>query len=590
MKKILYSLLGLGIIFGIYYAIVDKTQPADLLILNATIYTVDESNSVQQAMAIRGSRIIAVGTTEDIQKRYSSQNVIDANGKTIIPGMIDSHAHVFEIGTNSAELNLVGTTSSEESAALVAERVKRAAPGEWIRGHGWDQNDWDNTGRNVPFPTAAILDNVAPNNPVVLERIDGHALWVNSQAMKFADILNDKKERKIEGGKIYRDQAGNPTGIFIDNAERIIYSVVPDYSDAEMKAMYQRAFDECLKFGLTSVHDMGISERAYNILNSFAQNNLLPVRIYAAVLGDNSLWSKAKAQGPLSGKFLSLRAIKMLADGALGSRGAALMEPYSDEPGNRGLEITSKEKMKELAEDAVQHGFQVCVHAIGDRGNKNILDIYEELEQKYPAKAELARFRVEHAQVLSNDDLLRFKKLHVLPSMQPIHCTSDMYWAQARLGPERIQGAYAWRRLLDDGNIIASGSDAPVENPNPLLGFYAAITRQDKDGIPQSAADVAAHFQLSADGIKDSSNFLNGWYPQEKMTREEALKSYTIWGAYAEFAEKEKGSLEPGKLADFVVLSKDIMKVEPKQILSTLVDMTVVDGKIAYQRTITGAK
>lgn len=584
MKNTLYILLGLGIFSGAYFAIVHQTQTVDLIVTNATIYTVDEHNSVQQAIAIRGSKIIAVGTNEDIQKHYSAQKIIDAEGKTMIPGFIDSHGHLSGLGIFLAELDLVGTTSSEEIVKRVAEKVKNVSPGEWIRGNGWDQNDWDNTGRNIPFPTAAVLDKVAPNNPVILSRIDGHAIWVNSKAMQLAGILNDSK-KEIEGGKIIRDRAGMPQGIFVDNAIEIISSIVPAYTNAELKEMYQKAFKECVQFGLTSVHDMGISESEYALLDSFARNNQLPLRIYAAVGGNNSLWKKVKSGGPVSGKFLSLRAIKLYSDGALGSRGAALSEPYSDEPGNRGLEVTSEKELQALTEDAVQHGFQVCVHAIGDRGNKNVLDAYEAVEKKYPEKTKQLRLRIEHAQVLDGNDVYRFKQLHIIPSMQPTHCTSDMYWAQARLGPERVQGAYAWRWLLKEGNIIASGSDFPVESPNPLFGFYAAITRQDKDGIPRNATDVAAHFQLSADGIKDSANFEDGWYPQQKMTREEALKSFTLWGAYAEFAEKDKGSLESGKLADFVLLTNDIMKIEPKQILSTKVAMTVVDGKIRYQQT-----
>jgi hypothetical protein len=261
-----------------------------------------------------------------------------------------------------------------------------------------------------------------------------------------------------------------------------------------------------------------------------------------------------------------------------------MIEPYSDEPGNSGLELTSKNELQTIAEDAVRHGFQICIHAIGDRGNRNVLDVYESVIKKYPSAKEL-RLRVEHAQVIDRADIPRFKKLNVLPSMQPTHCTSDMYWAQARLGPDRVLGAYAWRSLLDDGNIIPSGSDFPVELPNPLFGFYAAVTRQDKNGIPKSAADVRTMFQLSADGIKDSSNFNNGWYAKQKMTREEALKSFTLWAAYAEFAEHEKGSIEAGKLADLVILSKDIMKIPSKEIVTTEIVTTVVDGKIRYQKS-----
>ncbi len=315
------------------------------------------------------------------------------------------------------------------------------------------------------------------------------------------------------------------------------------------------------------------------------ENKKLPIRVYAAIGGDGDLWQRFLSTGPFSDfhrHLLTVRAVKMFMDGALGSRGAALIEPYSDDPGNRGLTVNSIEEIRNVASDALAHGFQMCTHAIGDRANNIVLNAYEEALQQNPARAHDARFRIEHAQVLDPLDIPRFKKLGVIPSMQPTHCTSDMRWAEARLGPVRVRGAYAWRSLLDDGNIIPGGSDFPVESPNPLLGFYAAITRQDRNGIPRNAEDIARSFQLSADGIKDSSVFNNGWYADQKMTREEALRAFTIWGAYAEFAEKEKGSIEKGKLADLVILSKDIMTIPPIEILSTSVVASIVGGKVEY--------
>ena len=566
--------------------IISRKQNSDLLVINAVIYTVDEDNSTAEAMAIRGSRIIAVGSTQDIQNQYTSQNTIDAHGKTIIPGLIDSHAHVMGLGQSISELNLYGTTSSKQIVDMVAQRVSAAKPGEWIRGRGWDQNDWGSSTLEKSFPTAVMLDKVSSNNPVILSRIDGHAIWVNSKAMELAKNNTDLRI-EIEGGKILRDRMGNPTGIFVDNAEAVIRNIVPEYSKEEKIKLYRQAFDECLKVGLTSVHDMGIDEKDFEIYRELLNNQELPLRIYALIAGPGKIFESMMISGPYLdhvNKLFSVRSIKLYMDGALGSRGAALIEPYSDEPESRGLITFSPDSVRIITEQALKNGFQVCVHAIGDKANRIVLDEFENASKKYPTQARNARLRIEHAQVIALEDIPRFKKLNVIPSMQPTHATSDMYWAQARLGPERILGAYAWRSLIDDGNIIPAGSDFPVELPNPLYGFYAAITRQDKEGIPNNAADVEKHFQLSAEGIKDSSHFKGGWYVEQRLTREEALRSFTKWGAFAEFMENEKGSLEEGMLADFVIVSKDIMTVAVKEILTTEVEMTVVGGKIRYQK------
>lgn len=573
--------------------IISRKQNSDLLVINAVIYTVDEDNTTAEAMAIRGSRIIAVGSTQDIQNQYTSQNIIDAHGKTIIPGLIDSHAHVMGLGQSISELNLYGTTSSKQIVDMVAQRVSAAKPGGWIRGRGWDQNDWGSSTLEKSFPTAVMLDKVSSNNPVILSRIDGHAIWVNSKAMELAKNKTDFKfeidGRRLDSlsGKILRDRMGNPTGIFVDNAAATIRTIVPEYSKEQKIEMYNRAFIECLKYGITSVHDMGIDEKDFEIYRELLNNQELPLRIYALIAGPGKFFESMMISGPYLdhvNKLFSVRSIKLYMDGALGSRGAALIEPYSDEPESRGLITFSPDSVRSITEQALKNGFQVCVHAIGDKANRIVLDEFENASKKYPTQARNARLRIEHAQVIALEDIPRFKKLNVIPSMQPTHATSDMYWAQARLGPERILGAYAWRSLIDDGNIIPAGSDFPVELPNPLYGFYAAITRQDKEGIPNNAADVEKHFQLSAEGIKDSSHFKGGWYVEQRLTREEALRSFTKWGAFAEFMENEKGSLEEGMLADFVIVSKDIMTVAVKEILTTEVEMTVVGGKIRYQK------
>jgi hypothetical protein len=590
MKRTILALIlfTLGVAVFVWF-ITSTTQQADMLIINAKVYTVDPRNSTAEAIAIRGNRIVAVGTTKGLKRRYASEATFDAQGNTVLPGLIDSHGHVVGLGSSLVELNLVGTTSVQQIAEMVAKKAATLQPGQWIRGRGWDQNSWQGKTKEKPFPTAAMLDKASPNNPVILFRVDGHAAWINSRALSLVETPNESNstDATVEGGRILRDEKGRPTGVFVDNAVGSVMSHVPPYTKEEVHHELALAFRECLKYGLTSVHDMGIDEEDFSVYKELLEKNALPIRVYAAIGGDGELWQRFLASGPFIDPYrrrLTVRAIKMYIDGALGSRGAALIEPYSDEPENRGLTVNSLEAIRMVTSEALRHGFQVCTHAIGDRGNNIVLNAYEQALQQNLSYARDARLRIEHAQVLEPGDIPRFKKLGVIPSMQPTHCTSDMYWAQARLGPTRIRGAYAWRSLLKEGNIIPGGSDFPVESPNPLLGFYAAITRQDHDGIPRNAEDVRRTFQLSADGIKDSSVFNDGWYVDQRMSREEALRSFTIWGAYAEFAEREKGSIERGKFADLVILSKDIMTIPAVEILSTSVIATIVGGKIEYSQ------
>jgi predicted amidohydrolase YtcJ len=586
MKKLLLILLALVIASTVFLQIASRKRTADMLVVNAVVYTADESMPKAEAFAVRGSRIVAVGTTQDIQNQYTSQNVIDAQGKTVLPGFIDAHAHVMGLGQSLYELNLYGTTSQQQIADLVAAKAKQLKPGEWIRGRGWDQNDWGTGTGQKPFPTAASLDKAAPENPVILSRVDGHAIWVNSAAMRLAERANDLSI-EVEGGQIIRDKSGKPTGVFVDNAESFIRAVVPNYTVEEKKMLYALAFRECLRLGLTGVHDMGIDADDFNIYRLLSETNSMPLRIYALIGGGGTFLNDMLDAGPYMDRvhqMFSLRGIKLYLDGALGSRGAALIEPYSDDPNHRGLITTPPESVRVMTEQGLANGFQIAIHAIGDRGNNIALTAFEEASKRYPAQAKDARLRIEHAQVIAAEDIPRFKQLNVIPSMQPTHATSDMYWAQARLGQERILGAYAWRSLLQDGNIIPAGSDFPVELPDPLHGFYAAITRQDKQGIPKNADDVLEKFQLSAEGIKDPTVFDGGWYAGQRMTRDEALRSFTVWGAYAEFMEHQKGSITAGKLADFIILSKDIMTVEPEEILTTETELTVVGGIVRYKK------
>ena len=562
-------------------------EPADLLYVNGRIYTLDKDKQVGQALAIRGGRIVAVGTQPDLQKSVRAKQTIDLGGRTVLPGFIDSHAHLMSLGFAKLTVDLVGVPSEAAAAGLVAERVRKSIAGQWVRGRGWDQNIW--TSRR--FPAHEVLDRVSPDNPVYLVRIDGHAAWINKRALEIAGITRATPD--TVGGKIVRDASGNPTGVFVDNAMELVNRFIPPPSTQESEEALKLAIEECLQYGIVCVHDMGVDSKDIELYKSLIDRKEFPFRVYAAIGGPGETWDSytkgtatGSAKGPLigyGGDRLWVRALKLYVDGALGSRGAALLEPYSDDPGNRGLTVTDEQSLKKLVNEALNSGFQVCTHAIGDRGNNIILNVYQAALKERPAGD--YRLRVEHAQVLAPDDIPRFKQLGVIPSMQPTHCTSDMYWAEARLGPARVLGAYAWRSLLNTGVIIPGGSDFPVENPNPIFGIYAAVTRQDLQGRPKDADDVKKYFQISADGIRDPAAFENGWYASQKMTREEAVLAYTAWAAYAGFQEKALGSLEKGKLADFIVLSKDIMKIAPRDIPTTVVEKTIVGGKEVYSRS-----
>ncbi len=528
-----------------------------MLLVNGTIYTLDANNSVASAVAIEGNHIVGIGTTHELVSSYPSAPTLDLHGKTVLPGLIDGHAHMYGLGQLMQSVILIGVSSPQEAARRLHERLLETPRGQWVYGRGWDQNMWP----EKSFPTAAVLDSVSPDNPVVLIRIDGHAIWTNTRAMELAGVSG--KTADPPGGKIIRHADGTPTGVFIDNARDLIENVVPPPSKMEIEQSIIRAARECVKYGLTEVFDMGIDSNGVDVYMKLADEDSLPLRIYAAIGGPSPAWDRWKTRGPLIGYgdgMLTIRALKMYEDGALGSRGAALVEEYSDDPGNRGLTMNDSLLEPEIR-SAVEHGFQPCTHAIGDRANHIVLDVYEKVLKSGPPGD--VRPRIEHAQVLLPEDIGRFKALGVLPSMQPIHATSDMPWAEARLGPERIRSAYAWRSILRTGSVIIGGSDFPNDNINPLWGIYAAITRMDQYGYPPG-----------------------GWYPDECMSRQEAVRAYTQWAAYGGFQEKMKGTLEIGKLADLTVLSKDIFKIPPPEILSTTADLTMVNGKIVYQRNV----
>jgi predicted amidohydrolase YtcJ len=523
-------------------------QTADIAIVNAHVYTVNPQQASATSIAVKGGRILYVG---DDATAYIGPETrrIDVGGRAVIPGFIDSHGHMMGLGAMQSSLDLHGVMSEKEIAGSVARAARARKPGEWIHGFGWDQNLWE----SKQFPTKALLDEAAPENPVVLSRVDGHAIWVNSKALALAGITD--KSVDPAGGRVVRDGAGHPTGVFIDNAMSMIQP--PDPSMEEREANLENAAKLCARVGLTEVHDAGIDSQTLQAYRNLVERGRLPIRIYAMISsGDRDMWKAFLKSGPEVGDFLTVRAVKLYADGALGSRGAALLEPYTDDPANKGLTITERAVIETFAQEAVAHGFQVATHAIGDRANREVLLAYS---AALHGKNE-RRFRVEHAQVVAPEDFARFRDNSIIASMQPTHATSDMPWAALRLGAVRVQGAYAWQTFLKLGVHLAFGSDFPVENPNPLPGFYAAITRQDKEGNP-----------------------LGGWFPDQRLTRAEALRSWTIEGAYAAFQEKDKGSIEAGKWADLVVLSDDIMQVAPARILKAHVTMTMVNGRIVYQ-------
>jgi len=530
-------------------------QTADLEVTNARIYTVDPRHPRASAIAVRQGSIEAVG--DDVSRYIGpSTTVIDAKGATIIPGFIDSHGHVRDLGEMLEQIDLRGLTSEAAAVDKVRNAVRQLKPGEWILGQSWDQNLW----QSKQFPTADLLSRAAPDNPVSLSRVDGHAVWVNRRALALADI--NAATPDPPGGRILRDTSGQPTGVLIDNAQSLIARKIPPASPEQIEQLLLRAMQECARLGLTTVHDAGVPQGDIDGYRSLIRKGQLPVRVYAmlAYSAGPKLLDTWLARGPEIGDYLTVRSIKMVSAGALGSRGAAMIEPYSDDPGNGGLLILDRATIRGVAERAVAKGFQVNTHAIGDLANRTALDAYGDVLKGANDK----RFRIEHAQIVAPDDFAKFKKYSVLASMQATHATSDMLWAGTRVGPERIRGGYAWQTMLRLGVHVPNGSDFPVESPNPLWGFYAAITRQKQDGTY-------------------GANQAGGWFPDQRMSRDEALRSWTIEGAYAAFEEKRKGSIEPGKMADFVMLSGDIMAIPPADILKTRVTMTVTGGKIVWR-------
>ncbi len=530
---------------------------ADTIIHHAVIYTVDPNTPKATAIALRGDRIAAVGDDATILKlRDTNTRVVDAGGRAILPGLQDAHGHFVGLGSFLQQLDLRGTTSYTAIVEKVKARAATAKPGEWILGRAWDQNLWPDT----HWPTLDALEQAAPHNPVYLTRVDGHAALVNQQALNLAGVT--AKTPDPEGGRLIRDAQNRPSGVLVDNAMNLVRSKMPAATPAQIDEQILLADKECRRLGLTTVHDAGNSPAVMEAYKRLIDAGKLKTRIYMMLSGPLATLQPIFDKGPIPDyhqHHLAVQAIKLYADGALGSRGAALLAPYSDEPGTSGFFVTPPEEIYKNTLAAAKAGFQTCIHAIGDRANRMVMDTFERVEREVP-KARDLRMRDEHAQILSATEIPRFKALNVIASMQPTHCTSDMPWAPLRLGPERVaEGGYVWRKLMNAGAIIASGSDFPVEKPNPMLGLYAAITRQTPEGQPP-----------------------DGWAPDQRMTRDEALASFTKNAAFAAHAEAFAGTLQAGKLADLVILSDDVMTVPPAKILNATIWKTIIGGEIVY--------
>ena len=537
MRKKLFTILALITIF----ACQENKQQADLIVTNANIYTVDDAFSKAESFAVKDGKIIAVGTTSEIDNKYKAIDTINAEGKTIVPGFIDAHCHFLGLGFNQQAVDLVGTKSFEDVVKRVLD-FQNERNNKFILGRGWDQNDWE----EKEFPNKKLLDNLYPNTPIALTRIDGHAILANQAAL---DLGNVTVNSKIEGGEVVVEN-GELTGVLVDNAEMLVMQHWPQPTRNDVTNALLEAQKICFDLGLTTVDDAGLNKEAIELIDSLQKSGDLKMRIYAMVSASEDNLDYFLDKGITKTDYLNVRSFKFYADGALGSRGAMLRESYSDKPGHLGLMVTDLETLKASAERIANSEFQMNTHAIGDSANHAVLQTYN----KVLTGKEDRRWRVEHAQIVSPEDFELYK--NIMPSIQPTHATSDMYWAEDRVGAERIKGAYAYKQLLEAYGKVALGTDFPVERVSPFLTFYAAVARQDLEGFPEG-----------------------GFQMENVLSREEALKGMTIWAAYSNFEENEKGSIEVGKFADFIILDNDIMTVEANDIPKIKVLKTVVGGE-----------
>jgi predicted amidohydrolase YtcJ len=547
-------------------------NPADLIILGGKIYTVDDDHPVVEAVVVHGDKITYAGSASEARK-FEGENtqIIDLEGKVMTPGFIEGHGHFMGVGYGELNLDLMYVKSYEELVEKVKEAVSNAQPGQWILGRGWHQDKWDTKPEQMVkgFQTHHLLSEASPDNPVFLWHASGHAAFANAKAMEIAGVNPLAREKSqdlaVEGGEVIQDELGNPTGVFNERAMGLVSRHIPSNDDERNNRAFELAVLACWKNGITSFHDAGSSRENIELFRKFKAEGRLGVRLYLMLTGrDSDLIHEWLKRGPEidPDHWLTIRSIKLNCDGALGSRGAWLLEPYADRPDFYGMATLSMDTVLSISQLALQAGFQVCSHAIGDRANQEILDRYETAIAGNMVKAVDHRFRIEHAQHLHPNDIPRFAQLGVIPALQAIHMSSDRPWAIERLGEKRIkEGAYMWQSLLKSGAKIVNGTDAPVEPLNPIPSFYASVTRKTLKGEPEG-----------------------GYEPEEKMTRQQALKSYTLDAAYGAFEEDVKGSITNGKLADFTVFTHDIMQVDEMEILNSEVSMTIVGGKVVYTK------
>lgn len=543
MNKLLVSLA-----FGCIFLSSCFSKKADLIVYNAKVYTVNEQFDTAQALAVKDGKIIAVGTDEEINKAYAAAEKIDAQGKPVYPGFIDAHAHFYGYGESLQTANLRGTNSWKEVCQRLTEFAKTHPEG-WLIGEGWDQNDWNDKN----FPERADLDKLFPNRPVLLRRIDGHAAIVNGEALKAGGIT---KSYALTGGEIV-EKNGKPTGLLIDNAIELVAAKIPPATAAQAERILMDAQQKCFAAGLTTIDDCGVDVALVKIIEKLQADKKLKMRLYLMLSDKPANYHYLFERGAIKTDLLNVRSFKVYADGALGSRGACLLHPYSDMPNKSGFLLSEQKHFEEVATQIAKHGFQMCTHAIGDSANRTILKIYNKVLGGKNDK----RWRIEHAQVVAPEDFHLFGQANIIPSVQPTHATSDMYWAGQRLGKERVKGAYAYKNLMQQNGWIPLGTDFPVEDINPILTFYAASIRKDAKNFPAE-----------------------GYQMENALSKEETLRGMTIWAAKSNFEEQEKGSLEVGKFADFVILDQDIMVAPASSLLNTQVLKTYVNGEKVYEK------
>jgi len=559
--KSLFTALSL-LWFCLTPSFLPPADPADVVFVNGNVYTVNEKQPRAEAIAVKGDRIVFVGSNANAKRfQGAGTRVIDLHGETVVPGMTDSHYHFIGVGQREMNLNLEGITNLEDFLAKVKERVDRTKPEEWVTGRGWIETFW----KPPVFPTRWDLDKISPNNPVFLTRADGHGAVANSAALKIGGVTKESKDPF--GGQILRDkQTGEPVGMLLDNAQGFVSRHIPAPTQAEIQQAIILANKRSIELGLTQIQDPGGSYRDVDLYKKLYGEGKLKLRIYKAVYGPGPEAKRLLSEGPIIEAFgnrFNLRTIKVVSDGALGSRGAALLAPYSDTPDSSGFLRVKEEDLLPMLKEALQKGIQVETHAIGDYANRFILDQYEKALNAVPKserKIAEPRWRDEHSQIVNPIDIPRFAKLGIIPSMQASHAIGDLHFAPSRLGMKRLEGAYAWQSFIKSGVIVPGGSDAPVERGEPMIEFYAAVARKDIRGFSGE-----------------------GWHPEEKVTREQALKMLTIWPAHAAFEENVRGSIEVGKLADLTILSADIMRIPEMEILKTHCVMTVIGGEVVYE-------